>query len=208
MDQYIYEYNQMFDEEEDQYNQTVEFGMQQLAQGYSYFFGEGSSSNRRGSIPGRIDRRYKRDYKDGPERLMKDYFIENPTFDVTLFRRRFRMSSDIFSRIYLKLHENNPYFTYRLNGAMETGISPHIKISAALRMLSYGTAGDQLDEYFRISSSTAIECMKEFCKTVIAQFGEEYLRTPGPNDVARILARGQARGFPGMLGSLDCMHWA
>ena len=27
------------------------------------------------------------------------------------------------------------------------------------------------------------------------------------NDVARLLQIGQQRGFPGMLGSLDCMHW-
>ena len=139
---------------------------------------------------------------------MRDYFIDNPTFDITLFRRRYRMSPAIFSKIYLKLHQSNPYFTYRLNGAQEIGHSPHIKITSALRMLSYGTSGDQMDEYFRIAASTAIECLKEFCKTVVAEFGKEYLRTPGPNDITRILRRAEARGFPGMIGSLDCMHWA
>nr|XP_025877665.1 putative nuclease HARBI1 [Oryza sativa Japonica Group] len=37
--------------------------------------------------------------------------------------------------------------------------------------------------------------------------GEEYLRTPNENDIARLLAQGEERGFPGMLGSLDCIHW-
>lgn len=78
-----------------------------------------------------IDLRYKRDYKDRHERRMKDYFIKNPTFYVILFCRHFCMSLDVFSRIYLKLLENDPYFTYRLNEAQETGISPHIKISDA-----------------------------------------------------------------------------
>jgi hypothetical protein len=33
------------------------------------------------------------------------------------------------------------------------------------------------------------------------------LRSPNENDIARLLALGEKRGFPGMLGSLDCMHW-
>ena len=38
-------------------------------------------------------------------------------------------------------------------------------------------------------------------------FGDEYLRPPNNNDIARLLAIGEQRGFPGMLGSIDCMHW-
>ena len=39
-------------------------------------------------------------------------------------------------------------------------------------------------------------------------FGKRYLRAPNANDVARLLEIGEKRGFPGMLGSLDCMHWS
>ncbi|RLM74303.1 hypothetical protein C2845_PM15G01620 [Panicum miliaceum] len=42
---------------------------------------------------------------------------------------------------------------------------------------------------------------------VIANFGETYLRRPNKDDIQRLLHVGVARGFPGMLGSLDCMHW-
>ncbi|KAL5811204.1 hypothetical protein ACOSQ4_027772 [Xanthoceras sorbifolium] len=35
---------------------------------------------------------------------------------------------------------------------------------------------------------------------------EHYLRSPNANDVARLLQIGEKRGFPGMLGSLDCSN--
>ncbi|XP_047341160.1 uncharacterized protein LOC124944858 [Impatiens glandulifera] len=38
-------------------------------------------------------------------------------------------------------------------------------------------------------------------------FSERYLRRPIPNDISRLLNIGQQCGFPGMLGSLNCMHW-
>ena len=44
-------------------------------------------------------------------------------------------------------------------------------------------------------------------KAVIAMFGDHYLRSPNNIDIARLLQTGEQRGFPGMLGSIDCMHW-
>jgi hypothetical protein len=74
-------------------------------------------------------------------------------------------------------------------------------------MLAYGVAADQVDEYLRIGETTAIESLKRFVKAVVEVFGDEYLRSPNTNDLARLLAKGKERGFPGMLGSIDCMHW-
>uniref|UniRef100_A0A2N9GZ47 DDE Tnp4 domain-containing protein n=1 Tax=Fagus sylvatica TaxID=28930 RepID=A0A2N9GZ47_FAGSY len=80
-------------------------------------------------------------------------------------------------------------------------------MTAALRILAYGVAVDSTDEYVRIGESTAIESLKKFVKAVVNIFSEEYLRSPNSNDIARLLAVNEKRGFPGMLGSIDCMHW-
>ena len=42
---------------------------------------------------------------------------------------------------------------------------------------------------------------------MVAIFSEEYLRSPNNEGITRLLAHSQNRGFPGMLGSIDCMNW-
>ncbi|KAK1670865.1 hypothetical protein QYE76_059024 [Lolium multiflorum] len=74
-------------------------------------------------------------------------------------------------------------------------------------MLSYGMAADIFDEYLRMGESTCLESMYRFCRAVIAVFGEYYCREPNVEDTRRLLSINESRGFPGMIGSIDCMHW-
>ena len=46
-----------------------------------------------------------------------------------------------------------------------------------------------------------------FVKAVVEVFSEQYLRAPNAEDTARLMAINHARGWPGMLGSIDCMQW-
>jgi hypothetical protein len=58
-----------------------------------------------------------------------------------------------------------------------------------------------------MAESIALDCFYQFSRVVIAVFGDIYLRSPTVKDTAQILAFNEARGFLGMLKSIDCMHW-
>ncbi|XP_021321298.1 uncharacterized protein LOC110437244 [Sorghum bicolor] len=99
------------------------------------------------------------------------------------------------------------YFVHKRNAAGTLGLSCLQKVVAAFRMLAYGVAADAMDDYIRIGETTALESRRKFVRAVVKVFGHEYLRLPNEDDTARLLAIGESRGFPGMLGSIDCIHW-
>jgi hypothetical protein len=49
--------------------------------------------------------------------------------------------------------------------------------------------------------------MEIFCDAMQEIYGATYLRAPNEEYLKMILAETASRGFPGWLGSLDCMHW-
>ncbi|XP_042968395.1 uncharacterized protein LOC122301247 [Carya illinoinensis] len=166
---------------------------------------DGQSSRQRDN---RQPRKFiRRDHAQGHERLFRDYFAENSVYPSNLFRRRFRMSRPLFLRILNEVESYEPYFVQIRDNAGRLGLSSMQKITAALRMLAYGVTGDFMDEYIRIDESTAMESLKRFSETIVNVFSDEYLRSPNANDIARLLLVGEQRGFPEMLGSIDCMHW-
>jgi hypothetical protein len=104
------------------------------------------------------------------------------------------------------LSDKYDYFTQRVDAANRQGLSPLQKCTAAIRQLATGSAADQLDEYLKIGETTAMETLKHFMKGVREIFGERYLRRPTVEDTERLLKLGEKRWFPGMFGSIDCMH--
>ncbi|XP_073133764.1 uncharacterized protein [Henckelia pumila] len=110
--------------------------------------------------------------------------------------------------LFIHLQMNVSYFVQRRDATGILGLSSLQKVTAAVRLLSYDVAGDVVDEYLRIGVSTALECLKIFCRVVYDIFFEQDLRQPTREDVARLTAENARRGFPEMLGSIDCMNWA
>ncbi|XP_048603562.1 uncharacterized protein LOC111203417 [Brassica napus] len=139
--------------------------------------------------------------------LWNDYFSEDATYPSHMFRRRFRMNKPLFMRIVDRLSAEIPYFQQRRDATGRFGHSPLQKATTAIRMMAYGCPADAVDEYLRLGETTALLCLEHFVQGIIDLFGEEYLRRPTPEDLQRLLDTGEERGFPGMIGSIDCMHW-
>ena len=166
----------------------------------------GKKRHHGGSTHGR--RYIRRDRKERHDLIINDYFKgEHSKYTSEHFRRRFRMDLKLFKKILLAIGNYDDYFTQKVDAVGKDGLSPLQKMIAAVRMLAYGCLADILDEYVQIGESTAIESLKRFCDDVVGVFEKQYLRKPNKDDIARLLQEGEDRGFPGMLGSLDCMHW-
>ncbi|XP_062027743.1 uncharacterized protein LOC133743708 [Rosa rugosa] len=68
----------------------------------------------------------------------------------------------------------------------------------------------QYDRYFvQMSDATGkVKLLPEQKMTAaLGMLAYEYLRAPTTADLRRLLAKAERRGFPGMIGSIDCMHW-
>ncbi|XP_021747235.1 uncharacterized protein LOC110713081 [Chenopodium quinoa] len=124
-----------------------------------------------------------------------------------MFRRRFHIRRPIFLRIVNTISATNRYFQQHPNAAMRLGASPLQNCTTVICMLAYGCSANQVDEYLKLGESTARECLGKFVEGLIAQFTTEYLHKPTVENIRRLLREGKDRGFPGMLGSIDCMHW-
>ncbi|CAI9265048.1 unnamed protein product [Lactuca saligna] len=89
------------------------------------------------------------------------------------------------------------------------GFSPIQKCTASIRQLAYDMGADKWDEYFKMSERTVRDSVYKFCKAICLVYVQRYLRKPTINDIHQLYMVHEGKhGFPGMLGSIDCMHWS
>ncbi len=175
-----------------------------------------------------------RDREATHQMLYNDYFSEYPTYGPTFFRHRFaitplsllrvlkfstvifliiiyslrfRMSRSLYLRVVHVVEGHDGYFVQKRDRNGRLGLSCVQKVTAAFMMISHGVCADFMDHYIKIGESTVIESLRRFVRAVVEVFGGEYLRSPNDHDTARLLTINERRGFPGMLGNVDCMHW-
>jgi hypothetical protein len=139
--------------------------------------------------------------------LYAEYFHPELALYQNCFWCHFQISRRFFGRIIEGVRLHDPCFKCKLDAIGKLGFSSYQKCLAAIQMLAYGVVGDLVDEYMRMSESRCIESMYNFCRPIILVFGEEYLRESNMEDTHRLFSINEKSGFPGMLGSIDCMHW-
>ncbi|XP_071683178.1 uncharacterized protein [Lolium perenne] len=139
--------------------------------------------------------------------LDADYFNDDATHSPREFRRRIRMNKGLFLKIVYGVREYDDYFMTKQDCTCLWGFTSIQKCTAAMRFLAYGAPPDIANDYLRMAESTCTETLYNFCRVVIAVFAKDYLRAPKADDTAWILQKNAARGFHGMLGSINCMYW-
>ena len=117
------------------------------------------------------------------------------------------MNKPLFMHIVDRLSTKVQYFREKKDGLGRNSLSPLQKCTAAIRVLEYGSAADTVDVYLRLGETPTRLCVENFVEGIIYLFGDEYLRRLTPADLQRLLDVGEHCGFPGMIGSIDCMHW-
>uniref|UniRef100_A0A0D3D0T8 DDE Tnp4 domain-containing protein n=1 Tax=Brassica oleracea var. oleracea TaxID=109376 RepID=A0A0D3D0T8_BRAOL len=117
------------------------------------------------------------------------------------------MNKTLFLRTVHRLSIEEDYFQPSEDAAGRSSLSPLQKCTAVIRQLAYGGGADTVDEYIRLGETIARKCLHHFTAEIIHLFGDEYLRRPTSEDLQRLLYIGEQRGFPGMVGSIDCIHW-
>jgi hypothetical protein len=117
------------------------------------------------------------------------------------------MHRSLCVKIVEDVEANSNYFKQRRNAAGEIGFSAYQKILAAMRVIAYVIPADYTDEYLRIGKYTTTDSVRRFAKMVISLYGDKYLRAPNEEDTKSLMEMNEKGGWPGMLGSIDCMHW-
>ncbi|KAE9050532.1 hypothetical protein PR001_g2293 [Phytophthora rubi] len=99
------------------------------------------------------------------------------------------------------------FFGQTRDTAGRVRVSSLLRVISAFRVLAYASSFDVIDENWEMSESTVKNCVRHFCEAVIAVFSPEYFRPPTPSSISELLEENAKRGFVGMVGSIDCMHW-
>ncbi|XP_021974841.1 uncharacterized protein LOC110869948 [Helianthus annuus] len=149
-----------------------------------------------------------RDHEGAHDRLKADYFAENPVYTDEMFRRRFQMSHHLFLHIANDLANYDPFFTLRWDATCKRGFTTLQKCTSAIRQLAYDTSRDMWDEYLKMSKQNFTREFVSFCKGMVKLYSTKYLRRPTKNHIIKFYQAHESKhAFPGMLGSIDCMHW-
>jgi hypothetical protein len=148
-----------------------------------------------------------RDFEAAHQQIHDDYFKEDSLYTDEQFRRRYRMPRDLFLKIMSDLENHDPFFKRKADATGRMGASSLQKCTAAMRQLAYGISADATDEYCKISETLARKSLLHFCKGICVMYSDLIFRDPTSEELDEILQGNEDRGFPGMFGSIDCMHW-
>ena len=108
-----------------------------------------------GSLPEK-DANINRNPDEADRRLCRQYFGTSPIYNSQAFARRFRVTRQVFDRIFRTVVAHDNYFKQKKDCTGKTGLSALLKVTAAFRLMAYGVAADAVDELLGMSETTAL----------------------------------------------------
>ena len=90
---------------------------------------------------------------------------------------------------------------------MRYGPTPLQKLYTVIQILGYGHAADHMEREARVSETCAFECVREFSEWIVETHGYRWMELWRDAAIKNELKINVKRGFPGMMGSIDCIHW-
>ncbi|XP_052627250.1 uncharacterized protein LOC111920503 [Lactuca sativa] len=149
-----------------------------------------------------------RNHEEGHKHLYRDYFADYCVYGAKDFKRRFRLNRDVFLRIANALESRYEFFQLRYDARGRRGFTTLQKCVATIRLMAMGESPDAMDDYMRMYERIARESLYTLSKGVVETFGDVYLWKPSLHDLQELyVAHEERHGFPGMIGSIDCIHW-
>jgi len=77
-----------------------------------------------------------RNHTDGARCLFNDYFSDNPVYNSIMFKRRYRLSRETFTRLFTTAQEQNTYLTQQTDCTVKLGLNGLQRAAAAMRLLA------------------------------------------------------------------------
>ena len=139
--------------------------------------------------------------------LFNDFWGPSPVYNATYFKTFFKLPIGLFNQIVDDITVQDDYFRQKEDCCGKIGFTPQQKMCLAIRLLTSGNSPNEFDDKYRMSGTTGMESLKRFCNAMGEVYGERVLRNPTTEDIHRLLDEGMNAGFPGCIGSVDCMHW-
>jgi O-acetyl-ADP-ribose deacetylase (regulator of RNase III) len=102
------------------------------------------------------------------------------------------MTKSMFLDITTTVEAHDDYFVRKANTAGTWGFSHLQKVTAALRMLTYGGPADLFDEYIRMGELTMLESVRHFVRYVVEIYGPHYLRSPTAEELDMLFQKAES----------------
>ena len=123
-----------------------------------------------------------------------------------LFRRRFRVPFPLFERLVEMTRANN-WFSEKCDCAGNKAAPLELKILGLLRVLGRGYCFDGIEELSFISAEVNRTFFHKWCKYFSTEYFGVYCNPPeSKEEIDKTLAVYKRLGFPGCIGSTDCVH--